>query len=176
MKKAKTLYLTDDQLKMIEQLIENKLSFNQFFNLIIDEFLKNKKNLKRIENSKKSLSDNVSIKKTIRLKSNEVSHFIRIAKQNRSSFSKEVRKAILSNMTRKPVLSLEEKQTLRSAENQLRKVGVNLNQIAKWYNIKKELFVLNDEQNELFILLLEKISKEFDSLKEILINIYNNII
>ena len=122
------------------------------------------------------MSDNVSIKKTIRLKSNEVSHFIRIAKQNRSSFSKEVRKAILSNMTSKPILSKEEKQTLRDTENQLRKVGVNLNQIAKWYNIRKELFVLNDEQNELFRLLLEKISKEFDSLKEILINIYNKII
>ena len=76
-------------------------------------------------------------------------------------------------MSNKSILTQEDKSVLRDAESNLKKIGINLNQIAKWFNIKKELFSLNNNQIELIVSILNKTIKEFDDLKKILVDIHN---
>ena len=76
-------------------------------------------------------------------------------------------------MSNKSILTSDDKNALRETENSLKKIGINLNQIAKWFNIKKELFSLNNNQIELIVSILNKTIKEFDDLKKILVDIHN---
>lgn len=169
-RKAKSLYLSDDRLEKIDKLIANRMRFSQFINVLIDQFLDNNNG---IENNEVDINETDLVQKTIRLNGKEAEYFTRKSNENRSSFSQEVRKVIISGMSNKPILTPEEKSALRDAESNLKKIGINLNQIAKWFNIKKELFSLNNNQIELIISILNKTIEEFDDLKKILVDIHN---
>ena len=169
-RKAKSLYLSDDRLEKIDKLIANRMKFSQFINVLIDQFLDSNN---EIENREVDINETDLVQKTIRLNGKEAKYFTRKSNENRSSFSQEVRKVIISGMSNKSILTLEDKSALREAESNLKKIGINLNQIAKWFNIKKELFSLNNNQIELIISILNKTIKEFDDLKKILVDIHN---
>lgn len=169
-RKAKSLYLSDDRLEKIDKLITNRMKFSQFINVLIDQFFDNNNG---IENNEVNINETDLVQKTIRLNGKEAEYFIKKSNENRSSFSQEVRKAIISSMSNKSILTSDDKNALRETENSLKKIGINLNQIAKWFNIKKELFSLNNNQIELIVSILNKTIKEFDDLKKILVDIHN---
>ena len=169
-RKAKSLYLSDDRLEKIDKLIANRMKFSQFINVLIDQFFDNNNG---IENNEVNINETDLVQKTIRLNGKEAEYFTKKSNENRSSFSQEVRKVIISGMSNKSILTQEDKSVLRDAESNLKKIGINLNQIAKWFNIKKELFSLNNNQIELIVSILNKTIKEFDDLKNILVDIHN---
>ncbi|QRN41541.1 MAG: hypothetical protein GKC53_05355 [Neisseriaceae bacterium] len=154
----KTVRISYDTYQQICLLIENRMTYSRFINIIIDDFLNNQSNIdKLIKNNAISSNINKIYRKTIYLNNKEFDYLATISKKNYLSVNAQIRKILASNIDKKTLLNFEELNTLNNLNKQLIKLGTNVDSISKYYNKQKYGIInLNESQEEYLKKLLDK--------------------